>query len=63
MGGSASHVSIALARRFPNQNSVDQDLKETVEASEKTLPAELKGRVSFQAHDFLTHSPYVQKSI
>ncbi len=57
MRGSAGHVSVALARRFPNLNFVVQDFKETVEASEKTLPAEFKGRVSFQAHDFFNPQP------
>ena len=57
MGGSAGHVSIALARRLPNLNFVVQDFKETVEAAEKTLPAEFKGRVSFQAHDFFNPQP------
>ena len=57
MGGSAGHVSIALARRFPNSNFVAQDFKETVEASEKTLPAEIKGMVSFQAHNSFNPQP------
>ena len=57
MGGSAGHVSIALARRFPNSNFVAQDFKETVEASEKILPAEFKGRISFQAHNSFNPQP------
>ena len=57
MGGSTGLVGIALARRFPNLNFVVQDFKETVEASEKTLPAGFKGRVSFQPHDFFNSQP------
>ena len=57
MGGSAGHVSIALARRFPNLNFVIQDFQETVEATEKTLPGEFKARVSFQAHVFFSPQP------
>ena len=36
---------------------VVQDFKETVEASEKTAPPELKGRISYQAHDFFKPQP------
>ena len=48
---------MALAQRFPNLKFIVQDFKETVQASEKTLPAEFKGRISYQAHDFFEPQP------
>ena len=52
MGGSAGHVSQALAKRFPNLKFVVQDFKETVEASAKVLPEEFKGRITYEPYDF-----------
>ncbi|KAI4211975.1 MAG: hypothetical protein LQ351_005315 [Letrouitia transgressa] len=57
MGGSAGHVSMALAKRFPQLNFVVQDFKETVTASEAALPAEFRDRISYQAHDFFKPQP------
>ncbi|KAI4159295.1 MAG: hypothetical protein LQ342_006699 [Letrouitia transgressa] len=57
MGGSAGHVSMALAKRFPQLKFVVQDFKETVTASEAALPAEFRDRISYQAHDFFKPQP------
>ena len=52
MGGSAGHVSMSLSKKFPDLKFIVQDFKETVEANEKTLPADFQGKISYQAHDF-----------
>lgn len=57
VGGSAGHVSQSLAKRFPDLKFIVQDFRETVEANEKTLPAEFKGRISYQLHDFFKPQP------
>lgn len=56
IGGSHGFVSVALAERYPDMKFVVQDLPRTV-ASAPELPAEIKDRVTFQAHDFHTAQP------
>ncbi|KAK8071291.1 S-adenosyl-L-methionine-dependent methyltransferase [Apiospora hydei] len=51
IGGSAGHVSIALARRFPDLTFVVQDMERVVSNAGANLPDDLKSRVSFMAHD------------
>lgn len=51
IGGSEGHVSIALAKRFPNLTMVVQDMHQVVAHAAGNLPAGLHGRVSFMAHD------------
>ncbi|KAK8102241.1 hypothetical protein PG984_015387 [Apiospora sp. TS-2023a] len=51
IGGSEGHVSIALAKRFPNLTLVVQDMEQVVSHAAGNLPADLQGRVSFMAHD------------
>ena len=57
IGGSAGHLSKALAKQFPKLKFIVQDMKETVEENEKTLPEEFKGRISYQVHDCFTPQP------
>ena len=48
---------MALGKEFPKLKFVVQDFKETVEESEKQLPAEFKDQISYQAHDFFKPQP------
>ncbi|KAK8067560.1 hypothetical protein PG996_006672, partial [Apiospora saccharicola] len=51
IGGSEGHVSVALAKRFPNLELVVQDMAQVLGQGAANLPADLKDRVSFMAHD------------
>ncbi|KAK7743303.1 hypothetical protein SLS62_010675 [Diatrype stigma] len=51
IGGSQGHVSIALAKQFPDLTFVVQDMEQVVEGAGASLPAELATRVQFMAHD------------
>ncbi|KAI1406894.1 S-adenosyl-L-methionine-dependent methyltransferase [Hypoxylon sp. FL1857] len=51
LGGARGHVSIALARKFPNLTFVVQDLEQVIEGADADVPADLKTRVQFMAHD------------
>lgn len=57
VGGGPGHVSMALARKYPQLSFEVQDLAETAEFGSRSCPAELKERVSFRAHDFFTPQP------
>lgn len=57
VGGGHGGVSRALAGATSQLKFVVQDLPGTVEEGEKLLPAELKDRITFMAHDFLTPQP------
>jgi 6-hydroxytryprostatin B O-methyltransferase len=57
MGGSTGHISTMLARRFPQLHFVVQDLPGLAEPFAAALPAELKDRITFQAHDFFAPQP------
>ncbi|KAL8748067.1 MAG: hypothetical protein Q9190_000152 [Brigantiaea leucoxantha] len=52
LGGGWGPASIALAQRFPQPRFIVQDLEHVVKEGQVQLPEGLKGRVSFQAHDF-----------
>ncbi|KAF3058615.1 6-hydroxytryprostatin B O-methyltransferase [Daldinia childiae] len=52
IGGSQGSLAVALAKRFPDLSFVVQDMPEVVEGAGATLPSELRGRISFMAHDF-----------
>lgn len=54
VGGSTGHVSVSIASQFPALKFVVQDMQETVAAGEESLPDELRGRVTYMAHDFFT---------
>ncbi|KAL8653249.1 MAG: hypothetical protein Q9210_002203 [Variospora velana] len=58
VGGSAGHVSIALAKAHPNLTKlVVQDYKHTVEEGAAQIPSDLRGRVEFMPHDFFSPQP------
>ena len=48
---------MALAKKFLKLKFIVQDMKETVEENQKTLPAEFKDRISYQVHDCFTPQP------
>ncbi|KAI4127458.1 MAG: hypothetical protein LQ338_003181 [Usnochroma carphineum] len=52
IGGSTGHVSIELAKAFPQLQFVVQDFA-SLESFHKSMPDELKPRISFQAQDIL----------
>lgn len=58
VGGGLGHISCALAEyAHPAAQSakfIVQDLPDIVDAGQSAIPEGLKGRVSFQAHDFFT---------
>lgn len=55
IGGSMGHASIAIARKNPHIHCVVQDLKRVFDGVE--VPPDLRDRVSFMPHDFLTDQP------
>ncbi|KAL2054933.1 hypothetical protein ABVK25_004755 [Lepraria finkii] len=57
VGGSTGHVSIALAKIFPNLNFVVQDFPHTVQQAQESLPAEFQERISFMPHDIFRPQP------
>ncbi|KAI9838008.1 MAG: hypothetical protein M1819_006162 [Sarea resinae] len=57
VGGSAGYVGIALAQRFPDLSFIVQDLPVVRERADSVIPANLKHRVSFVAHDFFQTQP------
>jgi hypothetical protein len=52
MGGSLGHASIELASKHPKLKCIVQDFAELQAQHASLVPAELKPRVSFQAHNF-----------
>ncbi|KAL8733397.1 MAG: hypothetical protein Q9181_003605 [Wetmoreana brouardii] len=57
VGGSHGSISIAIAQRFPLLRCIVQDRPEVIGVGEKSLPSDLRGRVSFMAHDFFKEQP------
>lgn len=61
VGGGLGHISRALAEHAhpaaETATFVVQDLRDIVDAGQAILPEQLKGRVSFQVHDFFTEQP------
>ncbi|KAI6289955.1 O-methyltransferase ctb2 [Pyricularia oryzae] len=57
VGGGPGHVSVALATKHPKLRFEVQDLPETVAVGEAACAAELKSRISFRPHDFMTPQP------
>lgn len=56
-GGGHGGVSRALAGATSNLQFIVQDLPETAKEGERLLSEELRGRISFMAHDFFTPQP------
>ena len=57
VGGSHGSASIALAERVEAIKCIVQDLPEVVTEGQSRLPAHLRDRISFMAHDFFTEQP------
>ncbi|OTA98968.1 hypothetical protein M426DRAFT_68726 [Hypoxylon sp. CI-4A] len=57
VGGSQGPMAVALAKRFPDLSFLVQDTPDVVKGADKTLPSELRGRISFMAHDFFKPQP------
>lgn len=57
IGGGQGTASVHFARYTKEMRFVVQDLPKTVAAGEALLPAELKPRIDFVAHDFFTEQP------
>ena len=55
VGGSRGHVSIAIARSFPDLSCIVQDLEGTIAAAK--CPEDLKERLQFMPHDFFQEQP------
>jgi 6-hydroxytryprostatin B O-methyltransferase len=54
VGGSSGHISIAIAEKCPELHCIVQDLPEVETAFNALVPTQLKDRVTFQAHNFMT---------
>ena len=52
VGGANGHVSMALARAYPNLHFIVQDLEHNIVKARAEIPEDLKGRVDLQVHDF-----------
>ncbi|MCJ1314135.1 hypothetical protein MMC25_007815 [Agyrium rufum] len=57
VGGSHGSVAISIAQEYPQIKCVVQDLAGPVKEGKAKLPEELKGRVSFMAHNFMDPQP------
>ncbi|KAI8625554.1 putative O-methyltransferase [Xylariaceae sp. FL1651] len=58
VGGSHGIICIELARQYPDLNFVVQDLDEPViRDAEAQCPPDVKSRVKYMVHDFLTEQP------
>lgn len=57
VGGGPGHVAMALAKKYPSLRFEVQDLPETVAVGEKSCPDDLKSRIKFLSHDFMTVQP------
>ncbi|KAL3427108.1 sterigmatocystin 8-o-methyltransferase [Phlyctema vagabunda] len=57
IGGSAGHDAFVLAQKYPELTITVQDLPKCGPVFEANVPAELKSRVSFLAHDFFEPQP------
>ena len=54
VGGGEGNVSIALAKTFPTFRFTVQDLESSIGSAPAKVPADLKERITFQVHDFMT---------
>ncbi|TDZ14713.1 O-methyltransferase aurJ [Colletotrichum orbiculare MAFF 240422] len=63
VGGSTGHCSVVVARANPDMKFVVQDLPHVVASASNpatcTVPADLRGRITFQGHDMMQPQPVV----
>lgn len=59
IGGGHGQTAIEGARRNINLSFIVQDTEENKVAAERAIPQELRGRVTFQSHDFFTPQPII----
>ncbi|KAF1980465.1 putative O-methyltransferase [Bimuria novae-zelandiae CBS 107.79] len=57
VGGAQGHVSVHLARRFPNLNFIVRDLPEVIEGAQDKIPEDIQGSVRLEGHDMFTPQP------
>ena len=57
VGGGLGHVSRALVEHSPTVKCIVEDSPDVVAQGQESLPAHLRGRISFQAHDFFQEQP------
>ena len=57
VGGGLGHVSQALAEHSPTVKCIVEDSLDVITQGQETLPANLRGRISFQIHDFFNEQP------
>lgn len=53
VGGSRGNISIQLAKNFPTLKFLVQDKDEVIQGAENDVPEEVKGCISFAAHDIM----------
>lgn len=59
VGGSIGGAMVYLAEKYPDTKCVVQDLPIIIKGCQERLPKKLRGRVSFQEHDFFKIQPVV----
>ena len=57
IGGSKGTICIEIAKSAPNLHFIVQDLPEMVQGAGAGVPADLKPRIEFMAHDMFTEQP------
>ncbi|KAM3065296.1 hypothetical protein ACMFMG_004319 [Clarireedia jacksonii] len=59
VGGSAGHMSMSIADKYPLIRLDVQDLKEVIEISKTKVPEKYASRINFSSHDFFEVQPVV----
>ncbi|KAI1861798.1 hypothetical protein JX265_009301 [Neoarthrinium moseri] len=57
VGGSEGQACTAIAHEFSNLEFIVQDFQPVVNQGKSRVPADVAGRITFMAHDFLTQQP------
>lgn len=57
VGGGLGHVSRVLVVHSPTVKYIIEDSPDVIAQGQQGLPADLRGRISFQAHDFFQEQP------
>ncbi|CAO2658327.1 Nn.00g060500.m01.CDS01 [Neocucurbitaria sp. VM-36] len=57
VGGGSGHMSVSLARAFPNLELIVQDSLTMLSSASQNDFSDLNGRVTFMPHDFFTPQP------